>query len=131
MDFESRTLDYLVLGVGVNVLESAFPPEVAAVATSLERELGGKKPLRAPLAASILNELGELLGELSERSFLPEYRERSLLLGRPVDVISPGKTERGTAVEIDDQARLVVQMETGERRALGSGEVSARPARED
>lgn len=138
MDFESRTLDYLVLGIGINVLDTALPPEVAAVATSLQRELGGAILSRSELVGRLLNELQEVLGGLAERSFLPEYRERSLLLGQAVDVITWGAggpagaaplREPGTALSIDEQARLIVRMDSGELRTIGSGEVSVRAGR--
>lgn len=136
MDFESRTLDYVAVGIGINVRDTAFPPEVAERATSLQRELGGQLVSRCQLAAQLLNELETVLDGLSERRFLTEYRARSLLPGRPVDVITWGpegpagshpRREPGVVREIDDMTRLVVRMDTGEVRVLDSGEVTIRP----
>jgi len=53
-------LRYAVIGIGINLNHTAFPPELDAIATSLRRELTGH-PLvpREPLAAAILVALDE------------------------------------------------------------------------
>jgi BirA family transcriptional regulator, biotin operon repressor / biotin---[acetyl-CoA-carboxylase] ligase len=52
------------------------------------------------------------------------YREACLTLGRVVEVHLPGSDPvRGVAEEVDDEGRLVVATEGGERRALAAGDV--------
>jgi len=53
---QSATLRYAVLGIGINLNHTTFPPELDAIATSLRRELPDpSQPLRRePLAAAIL-----------------------------------------------------------------------------
>jgi BirA family biotin operon repressor/biotin-[acetyl-CoA-carboxylase] ligase len=55
-DAQPATLRYAVLGIGINVNHTTFPPELDAIATSLRRELPNpSEPLRRePLAAAIL-----------------------------------------------------------------------------
>ena len=53
---QPATLRYAVIGIGINVNHTSFPPELDAIATSLRRELPDpSQPLRRePLAAAIL-----------------------------------------------------------------------------
>lgn len=46
---------------------------------------------------------------IADRSFLPEYRERSMVLGKPVLVYSGGEPEEAIAEEIDEQGALLVR----------------------
>ena len=53
---ESNTLRYAVIGIGINVNHANFPPELAALATSLRHETGTTWP-REPLLAALLRDL--------------------------------------------------------------------------
>lgn len=125
MDFESRQLDYLVLGIGINVTERDFPPEICDVATSLSHHCASPVD-RSRLIGALLNELEAVISTLPSRGFLAEYRERSFLLGERINVITAKETQPGTALSVDDSGHLLVRMDTGELRTLSSGEVSVR-----
>jgi BirA family biotin operon repressor/biotin-[acetyl-CoA-carboxylase] ligase len=117
---------WAVIGVGLNVAipEDEFPEELRETATSLlptEAEdgipTGGAPSVRAALAA--LNEkLGRWL-EATGEEILDAYRTRDLLSGRRIS----WEGGQGIAEEIDERGHLVVEMPTGERVALGAGEV--------
>lgn len=126
MNFESNTLDYLVIGIGINVAASDFPAELKPIITSLEEHLPGSKISRSELIGALLNELEIIISDLNDRRFLPEYRRRSFIIGSEINVISSTKSELATAIDIDDQARLIVRMADGSIHALNSGEISIR-----
>ena len=126
MNFEHQTLDYVVVGIGVNVTAQEYPPELAPIITSLDQHTSN--PIdRSQLIAAIVNELEDFCENLSERTFLPEYRSRSFLIGQPIRVISPMQTYEAKAIEIDDDGHLVVQTADGTIKTVNSGEVSVRP----
>lgn len=93
VEAETGRVQYLVLGIGVNVLQTAedFTPEVAEMATSLAMALG--RPVSRPaLAAALIEELDRLYtalraGDLSE--YLAAYRRDCVNLGKAVQLISP------------------------------------------
>lgn len=130
VEAETGRVQYLVLGIGVNVLQTAedFTPEVAEMATSLAMALG--RPVSRPaLAAALIEELDRLYttlraGDLSE--YLAAYRRDCVNLGKAVQLISPAGRETVTAVGIDGDFGLVVRGADGEERAVRSGEVSVR-----
>lgn len=76
----------------------------------------------------MLAELLPLAEDLSSRSFLPEYRRRSMLLGREIVFSRAGGRFAAVAEGIDDNGGLVVRLPDGSRETLRSGEVSVRTA---
>src|SRR5579859_3220398 len=53
---DSEQLRYAVIGIGINVNQHSFPPEIAALATSLQIETGKEWP-RADLLIALLKSL--------------------------------------------------------------------------
>ena len=121
------TLDWAVLGVGINVTEPAggFPADIAAVAGAVFPSPG--QELRARLAAEFLRQFYVIYTALPDRAFAAEYRSRSCLAGRYVDVLRGETSRRALALGVDDACRLLVRYEDGTEEALFSGEVSIRP----
>ena len=131
MEGETGRLQYLVVGIGINVLEQPedFTEDVAAMATSL-LQVTGKPISRAALAAALTAALDRLYaalkrGDLSE--YLAVYRRDCVNLGKPVQLIRPdGSRQAVTAVDVDDQFSLVVRDGEGKTFTVRSGEVSVR-----
>ncbi len=125
-DVESGGLSFAVVGIGLNIFEpkGGFPEEIKNIAGAIfERD---ETASRARLVASILDKFLEFYKHLPKRTFLPDYIDRSFLLGKRVRVISGDKESVGTALEIDSDCRLLVRLERGEERWLSSGEVSVK-----
>lgn len=125
MDFESGTLDYAVVGMGINVTNRAFPEELKDIATSIEMECE-KDYSRNRLVAEVLNVFEPLYEKLSEKTFLEDYIRRSNIIGKEVTVYEGTSFYPATAVAIDETARLIVRTSDGTEKALNSGEVSVR-----
>ena len=123
---EARPPDWAVLGVGVNIAiaPAEFPSDLRWPATSIGHGVTVDEARDALSAA-----LGEW-AEAPEQSVLEAFRERDALLGRDVAWEGDGRGGgSGVADGIDDRGNLVVELEGGERRSLGSGEVSLRIGR--
>jgi len=125
-DTQNGGLDYAVVGVGVNVYapREGFPQELRDIAAGV---------LQAPMAdarnrlvAGFVNEFFPLYRQLEQRSFLEEYRARSLVIGREVTVVRADVRREALACGIDDDCRLLVRYPDGTCEALGSGEISIR-----
>jgi|SRR5579862_9260854 len=120
-------IDAVVVGIGINLLQSAYPPELANRATSIEAELG-RSVDRAAVVATCLGHLKEAMAILhaGERAAVCEsWRRlgRGSLGGSPVRWRSDGVDVRGFARDIDDDGALVVERAGGIERLI-SGEVS-------
>ncbi len=124
LDLERGTIDYAVLGIGFNAYEPAegFPEDIKARAGAVftEPEPDGKNLL----AASFINHFVKYYrGRIDH---VEEYRKRSFVIGKEIDVISGGKSVLAKALGIDRDCRLLVEYNNGKTEKLSTGEVSIR-----
>ncbi|WP_039833553.1 biotin--[acetyl-CoA-carboxylase] ligase [Paenibacillus sonchi] len=126
MSLENGWLDYAVLGIGINVSlpTGGFPNDLTGIATSVFSEGNHHGDLRNRLVAEVLNHFMGYYEYLADRMFLSEYRERIMLLGKPVTVMKDNKQCEATAIDIDNDCRLKVRYKNGDEEYLSSGEVS-------
>lgn len=117
-------LEYVVVGIGINVSTDSFPPELEPVATSLAAANGGGEIDCNRLIAAVLDHLDRVYQQLETREFLSEYKARSCVLGKTVRLLDGGEEKQVLALDIDENAHLVVRTREGERLVVGSGEVS-------
>ena len=120
---ETGTLNYMVLGAGVNLYPPAegFPEEIQSIAGSvLERSCPEAKNR---LVGEFLNRFWDFYAHPECRTYLEDYRARSLAIGRNVTVLSAGKAVSAYAYGIDDDFRLLVRYENGDTEALSYGEI--------
>lgn len=120
---ETGTLNYMVLGAGVNLYPPAegFPEEIRSIAGSvLERSCPEAKNR---LVGEFLNRFWDFYARPECRAYLEDYRARSLAIGRNVTVLSAGKAVSAYAYGIDDDFRLLVRYENGDTEALSYGEI--------
>ena len=124
---ESGALEYVVLGVGMNVYppEGGFPGELAATAGTIFPT--GQSDGKNMLAAAFLNRFWALYLSGDFTGFVARYREKSILTGKKVWVDTPGGKEEAQVLEIDDHCGLKVRYSDGTLQTLVSGEVSIRP----
>lgn len=126
-DGEDNSIAWAIIGIGINVGQESFPPELADKAVSLR--MAGKNVLRAKVAAELIRRLDAIFAadgwKEGSPAILEELRRRSCTLGRQVMVSTPIKEEQGEAVDLAPDGSLLVRFADGVR-AVGSGEVSVR-----
>jgi BirA family biotin operon repressor/biotin-[acetyl-CoA-carboxylase] ligase len=119
-------IDALVVGIGINLDLASIPAELAAVATSIEAELG--RPVdRSRVVVEVLAELNGLLTRLraGERAWVcDEWRRfgRAGLHGARVRWDDQGIERTGRARDLDDTGALLVES-SGTVERLIAGEV--------
>lgn len=122
---EKQSLEYAVLGIGVNVGCMEFPEELKTIATSVSNECGFEVK-KEPLVEKILEKLEQWYPTLWTGSFLKESKARSLLLGQEIMVLGRGTNNQpylAKAVDLDELGHLIIERD-GVREVLNSGEVS-------
>lgn len=130
MTSELNRVDYIIIGIGVNVNldENDIPEDLRYKATSIKIEQG-KKVDRKKLTASILNEFEKLYtvfkkdGDIS--GVIDILKENSALIGKEIRVIRGNQEKFGIAKDINDKGELVVEFDMGLEN-ISSGEVSIR-----
>ena len=121
---ETKKLDFAVLGVGINLVkpQEDFPEDIKEIAGVVFEN--GNGDLKERFVAEFLNEFYCIYKELNEKSFMNEYREKCFFLGEEITVIQGDSKRKATAISVDENARLEVEYENGEREFLSSGEIS-------
>lgn len=126
IDFESGRLQYAVIGMGINVSTpiGGFDPEIKDIATAIfEKEPQGE--LKSRLCAEIIDRFFYHYGKIEKMEYLDKYREKSMIINEMVDVLTGDKVISGRAIDIDENANLVI--DTGkEIIKFNSGEARVR-----
>lgn len=120
---EARPPEWAVIGVGVNVAiaDGEFAGDLRWPATSVGHG-ATVEAMREAVSAS----LGEWV-HAPEASVLSAFGSRDALRGREVAWEgAASESGRGVAAGVDEHGNLLVETDTGERLALGSGEVTLR-----
>ena len=123
IDFETASLEYAVLGVGINLFKpkNDFDDEIKSIAGAVfEGEC--KEEIKTKTVALFIDKFFEIYKNLPENNYISEYRKRSYLTGKEVSIKVHDKTENGKVLDIDDKANLVVQLENGKIKAFSAGE---------
>ena len=124
---EDGRLRYAVVGIGINIKNAPHSPEVAAIMTSLENE--GIDADAPSLAAEVIGELLTLVGD--KAAVLDEYRTRSMLIGREIEISSGGAASTECVVGIDDECALLTRGADNTTKRYISGDVKIRPKKEE
>lgn len=126
MTMEENRINTLIIGIGINISTREFPPEIAALATSLELE-SGLSLHRVDILTAILAVFERRYPDFESGDWLTDYKKHCLTLGREIRVTAAdGSTWNGRATDLDSEGELVVTDTSGERRIVRSGEVSVR-----
>ena len=129
MSTELMEIQYVITGIGINVNQKEFPPEIRDTATSLSLE-AGRSFRRSSLIAAILKAFEKdyaaflKTGDLS--LLLEEYNACLVNRGKEVCILDPSGEYRAVAEGIDESGSLLVTLPDGTRREIISGEVSVR-----
>lgn len=126
-NLEDGAIDYLVVGVGVNLSTppAGYPEELRGKISSVQAETGVLLS-RNQLAGEIISQLLTLSAQADGSGFLEEYRSRSCVLGREINVFSPAGEFHGTALDITPEGHLTVRLDNGGLTVLASGEITIR-----
>lgn len=118
-------LDYAVIGIGVNVFmpEDNFPEDIQNKAGSIFTEEGPDE-IRCKILSYILNYFDVYFSKLIEKPFLDEYKIRSMITGKDIEILGRQQNNLARAIEINDDFSLKVSYPNGDIEDLSSGDVS-------
>lgn len=122
-------LDFVVVGIGINVNHEFFSANLKELATSLCLECGQKIDMNQ-LIVEILKEFEEIYYDFihkEEFSFIKEYNENLVNRNRYVRILDGDRESIGTALGINESGALLVELQD-ENKVIEvvSGEVSVR-----
>jgi BirA family biotin operon repressor/biotin-[acetyl-CoA-carboxylase] ligase len=117
----------VVAGIGINLKQTSFPPEIAGAATSIEAETG-----QAPDTEILLQKLTFFLSAFCDILYAAggaariraEWTNRSSYAnGKPVRVVMENETIHGITRGIEENGGLRVELDSGEIRTVHAGDV--------
>ncbi len=115
---ELLKMDYLVIGIGVNLHADPYlPEELKPIVTDLETETG-KKINKCQLLAAILKNMKKYFDEIQQKTYLKIYAENSCTLGHRV------RTDtglEGQATGFTEEAGLKLRLDDGTETVLSTG----------
>lgn len=126
METESDQIRYLVVGLGLNVNNPDFPPDLETIATSLARETGRTFP-RVPILQAWLEEFEVLYQQFLGQGFLEilaEWKEHTVTLGKRVIVRQGARQLEGLALEVAADGALLLETTPGDVVRVTSGEIA-------
>lgn len=125
---ETGKLDYAIVGIGINVCipDGGFPDNIKDIATAIFDKQTDSINKRSILIANLLDYFMEYYKDFKSKSYVKEYIERSMIIGKTITVIEGSKTSVAKAIDIDKNCRLKVQFENGTTKWLSSGEVNTK-----
>lgn len=132
MQADMERVEWLVVGLGVNINETAFPPELAGIASSLSA-LKGESISRPAVAAAILDRLLVNYRLLEQGRFdliRESWLKRAIGIGETVTIDNNGNKESGIACDLDEEGYLLLE-QNGERKRVLAGDMVIRMERDE
>ena len=117
---EGGPFDTVLIGVGFNCTTREFPEDIKDTAGAISRLDVDRNQMTAVFWKRLLY----WSDHADSPEMIQKYREKSLVLGRPVSFELGGMLFHGTAEDIDAYGHLNVRLEDGSIRSLDSGEIS-------
>ena len=125
MHASMESVEWVVVGIGINCLDREFAPEIRDIATSLA--LAADRPVvRAEVAAAVLNRLEEYYTLLYRQGFgkiRQEWLANNITLGKRVKITTLTEMMYGQALDMNEDGSLLVAKEDGGEFTLVTGDV--------
>ena len=131
-NFETGLIESAVIGIGVNIkpspdIKKSPVKDILGYLTKAPKIDDNPNPSRARFIAQIAGEVFKILDE-PLADIICEYKSLMFMLGEPLVVlplIGDDKTAyTAKAIDIDENAGLVVELADGTKKTLSSGEVT-------
>ncbi len=129
MNAEIDQINYIIVGIGINVNTKEFPEELQDRATSIEIETG-KEQNRLLILDRVLDEFEkyyDIFMKTKDMSILmKEYNDRLINIDRKVRIFQDEESYEAISKGIDENGELMVECEDGTKKKVVSGDVSVR-----
>src|SRR5262245_481937 len=114
----------VILGIGINLTQNAFPPELANVATSVS-ESTGRPPDREQILAALSDALSDWYSRLSDPGQIVDAwsNRSSYAIGKLVQVSNGDDVWQGTTSGVEPDGALRLRTTSGEIKLVRAGDV--------
>lgn len=136
-NFETGSIDKIIIGIGINCFSQVFPDDIKDKATYIENPK--KEFSRNQLATAIIEKIFFYINNFDRKKIIRDYKSRSIMLGQPILLYGSafgdlpengGSGTKARAIDIDENGGLVVEYMEGrharEMDTITSGEITIR-----
>lgn len=128
MSAELTKINYVAVGIGINVNNEKMPKDIENVAISA-RMLTGRVQRRSLIIGSVCKWFGiyydKFINTLDLSLIKEEYNQYLINYNKEVEIVRDNESYRAKSLGIDDEGRLLVERD-GKTETVLSGEVSVR-----
>ena len=132
MNAELDGVNYIVVGIGINVnrRHEEFNEELRDKASSLlENSKSNKELNRAKIVAELIKNIEDVYNTFNKNEIdllISEYKSKCITLNREIEIINNSVKQKGFALDLTKEGKLVVRLENEAKLEVFSGEVSIR-----
>jgi BirA family transcriptional regulator, biotin operon repressor / biotin---[acetyl-CoA-carboxylase] ligase len=121
--------DFVIIGIGLNVSTTQFPPEVKEIATSLRME-SSQDFSRAEVLSAIVRKFAIRSRQIDHEfcELIAAVRQRCVLSGNQVSLITSHGLRTGVVEGIAEGGELLLRTATGLERIIQADEVRLLPS---
>ena len=120
INLELAQVSHVLIGIGINYTTKDFPKELNAVSLFPD---GSAKETRSEFISALIDEIFILL---NEEDYYNEYRAKSCIIGKNINVLKQDECKKAKAIDIDENCHLIVEYPDNTIEVLSSGDVSIR-----
>ncbi len=121
-DLETGKMEYVVVGIGLNIRKQELPEELKRIVVSLDMSDVNRNRLIAEITRHIL----DLYQEMNPESYMEDYIGHSIVLGKEIEYEKESQVFTATVTGISLDGRLEIRNEAGEKESLTGGEIHIR-----
>ena len=124
MEAETDRITFINIGLGINVNNDPTPVEPNAISL---RELLGRPIPRKKLLVDFLDRFEKRVDAPHLDNVLQEWKPYSNTIGRYVKIITHTQASEGTAVDVDENGALILQLADGSHKKIIYGDCFHQP----
>ena len=121
-DLETGKMEYVVVGIGLNIRKQELPEELKKIVVSLDMSDVNRNRLIAEITRHIL----DLYQEMNPESYMEDYIGHSIVLGKEIEYEKENQVFTATVTGISLDGRLEIRNEVGGKESLTGGEIHIR-----
>jgi BirA family biotin operon repressor/biotin-[acetyl-CoA-carboxylase] ligase len=119
MEAETDQINFVNVGIGLNVNND--PSDSAPAAVTL-KDILGFPVSRKNILTNFLDALEDRLKTLDSTDIINEWKAQTVTIGRYVKIETQWETAEGTAVDIDENGSLILQLQNGRLKTVVYGD---------
>lgn len=125
IELQSMSLEYMVVGIGINVHHINNSQFTNGIASSIE-DFTDTFRHRNDLIVSVLNHFHYNYTNIYDDSLIEKYKKYSIVLHKNITVYEKNNTYNAYVEDIDNLANLIIRKEDGASVTLSGNEISIR-----